>query len=149
MNVTRRLFLRYGAAVSAAAAPLGAAVAEAEPIAPPVPSAEERFQHHLDGLKTAAMEIDPRIGSWHVSRSADDDLGCSVIISAFRVSGRYEGDGVYVSGLSGVTGSRTRYSVRLRPDLMDGHRTFDVVSTMDRMILPEPRFNTFIGRKVS
>lgn len=115
----------------------------------PEMTAQERFDHHLAELKKVAKELDPRIGAWQVARAEDDDLGCVVCITAFRVTGRYEGDGTYERGRERVTGGRTKYEVRLLDHEKDGHRVFSVRTPMDRMELPEPSFNTFIGRKIA
>jgi hypothetical protein len=112
-------------------------------------SAAERFQFHLEGLKAAAVELDPRIGSWQVTRAEDADLHCPLAISAHRVTGRYEGDGIYEGASENFHGRRTKYHVRLLKTCIDGNRAFDVRTSMDRMVLAEPRLNTFIGRRVS
>ncbi|MCO5083888.1 MAG: twin-arginine translocation signal domain-containing protein [Rhizobiaceae bacterium] len=146
MTISRRQFLRNTAAVSAAAV---TAVAPTVADATAQMTAEERFDFHLAEFKKAAEELDPRIGSWCVARLADADLRCSLAISAHRVTGRYEGDGKYESGALSALGRPTIYDVALLADRVDGHRMFSVRTSMDRMVLAEPRLNTFIGRRVS
>lgn len=141
--ITRRLFLRNTASAGAVAATIAApAIADAAVEMP----AKERFDHHLAELKKAAEDLDPRIGSWLVKHSPGDDLGCGLLISAFRVTGRYEGDGQYDASTSG---RHIIYTVELLPDRVDGERMFSVRTPMERMTMPEPRFRTFIGRRVS
>jgi len=139
-NITRRLFLRNTAAAGAVGATIAAPVAveAAQPMTP-----RERFDAAVEQLKAAAKEIDPRIERWDCSIAEDDRLGCGVAILAYRRTGQYEGDGIYEGGGS-WNGNPIKYRVTLRPDLVDGHRAFDVRTSMDHMILPEPRFNTFI-----
>lgn len=111
-------------------------------------SAQERFDHHLAELKKAAEELDPQIGYWQAKACPDGDFTCSVIITAFRVTGRYDGDGVYEGGTEGWSGKRGTYQVRLRDSLLDGERTFNVSTPMDRMTLKESRLRTYIGRRI-
>jgi len=148
-DITRRLFLRsvppsLVLAGSSIAAPIAADAAE------PM-TAEERYRYHLDEFKRAAEELDPRIGSWNAAKAADDDLNCAIAITAFRVTGRYAGDGLYEGGSQNWNGTRTKYSVRLLDYRTNGKRMFEVctLSQSDRMVLAEPRLNTFIGKKMS
>lgn len=148
--INRRHLLGGIAAVSTASAVAGGSVALATSVEATAPmSAAERFQFHLEGLKAAAVELDPRIGSWQVTRAEDADLHCPLAISAHRVTGRYEGDGIYEGASENFHGRRTKYHVRLLKTCIDGNRAFDVRTSMDRMVLAEPRLNTFIGRRVS
>lgn len=146
MNITRRLFLRHSAAAGAVGATIAIpAVAEAKAEL----SAKERFDHHLAEFRKAAEELDPRIGSWNVYRSQNEDLNCPIVVSAHRVTGRYEGDGKYESGSLSALGRPILYDVALLDYRTDGQRMFSVRTPMDRMVLAEPRLNTFIGRRVS
>lgn len=111
-------------------------------------TAQQRFDHHLAELKKAAEELDPQIGYWHSAASPDGDYTCSVIITAFRVTGRYEGDGIYETGKEEWNGKRSRYNVRLRDDLRSGERSFDVWNSMDRLTLTESRLRTYVGRRL-
>lgn len=112
-------------------------------------TARARFEHHLAEMKKAAEELDPCIGAWHVALADDGDAGCGLAISAYRVSGRYQGDGTYEASRERALGGRTQYEVRLLDEHSGGDRVFLVSNSMDRMKLPEPRFNTFIGRKIT
>lgn len=111
-------------------------------------TAQTRFDHHLAQLKKAAEELDPGIGRWQTNTAWDGNFNCGVLITAFRVVGRYEGDGTYEAGSANRNGNRTKYQVRLLDEKMDGERAFDVRTAMDRMVLAESRFNTFIGRRL-
>ncbi|MCA0343865.1 MAG: hypothetical protein LCH99_29570 [Proteobacteria bacterium] len=111
-------------------------------------SAQERFDYHLAELKKAAEELDPQIGYWSADRGTAEGLSLSVVITAFRVTGRYDGDGVYEGGTEGWSGKRGTYQVRLRDSLLDGERTFNVSTPMDRMTLKESRLRTYIGRRI-
>lgn len=111
-------------------------------------SAQERFDHHLAELKKAAEELDPQIGYWHAKACPDGDFTCSVIITAFRVTGRYDGDGIYEAAKEGWDGKRIKYHVRLRGDLLDGERSFDVSTAMDRVHLTESRLRTCVARRI-
>ena len=141
VNLTRRQSLGFLAATAAAS---GSAVAASSAPA----SSQERFDYHLAELKKAAEELDPAIGRWVSQSSPDGDLNCSVLITAFRVTGRYEGDGVYEAATAEWNGKRVEYHVRRRLDLMDGERSFDVWNSKDRMTMTESRFRTFIARRL-
>lgn len=144
--ISRRVFLRRTATVGAAGAALAIPVAvEAKSEMP----AQERFDFHLAELKKAALELDPRIGSWHVCLAEDEDLMCPIVISAHRVTGYYDGDGQYEGGVLSALGRPILYMVELLPERVDGHRMFSVRTSMDRMVLAEPRLKTFIGRRVA
>lgn len=114
-------------------------------------TAKERYAYHLAELKKAAEEMDPRIGFWRVSPLDDDDGHCAVLISAFRVSGRYEGDGIYEGAEELWNGRRIKYRVTLLSDRIDGERLFEVktLSGGDRLQLIESRLETYIGRKLA
>lgn len=111
-------------------------------------TAQARFDYHLAELKKAAEELDPLIGYWSADRGTADGLSLGVVITASRVTGRYEGDGIYEGGTEGWNGKRSRYQVRLRNDLVDGERSFDVSTSMDRLTLKESRLRTYIGRRL-
>lgn len=143
MNVTRRLFLRHTAAVGAVGATI-AAPAVAEVIKTP----RERMDAAIAELKAAAKEVDPRIERWDVARPDGDDMALAILITAHRRTGEYEGDGTYESGRPNIFGNRDRWRVRLLGLSPDGQRSFEVRNNMDRMVLPEPRLNTFIGKKI-
>jgi hypothetical protein len=147
MNLSRRQSLGFlaGSVIStttiAGAAPLVAAASKM--------TAQERFDYHLAELKKAAAEIDPMIGRWHVSELAEGETaGCALIISAFRVTGRYQGDGLYERAKPNWNGAFTRYNVRLLDHRIDDERLFEVSCLGERMQLIEPNLNTFIGRKL-
>ncbi len=147
MSITRRLFLRNAAAVGAAGATI-AAPSTVEAAAPL--TAKERYAYHLAEFKKAAEEIDPAIGSWRVmDPNLDSEGGCSLIVTASRVTGRYQGDGLYEAGCEKPLGGYVRYQVRLLKTRIDGERSFEVRTSMDRMVLSEPRLNTFIRQKVA
>lgn len=144
VNLTRRQSLGFLAAV-------GAASASTVAVSTVTTTAQERFNHHLAELKKAAEELDPMIGSWHVSPIEDDGQHCAVLITAFRISGRYEGDGVYEGGEEQWNGNRIKYRVTLLPSRLDGERVFEVktLSGGDRLQLVESRLETYIGRKLA
>jgi hypothetical protein len=146
MNLSRRqsLGLLAGAVITptvvVGAAPIVAAATKMTP--------QERYDYHLEQLKMAAQDLDPMIGHWHVSGIDNDGMGCALIVTAFRVIGRYHGDGAYESASSRWDGARIKYDVRLMDQRVDGERLFRVSNSMDRMQLLESRLNTFIGRKL-
>ena len=117
----------------------------------PKSSAKERFDFHLSELKRAAEELDPKIGHWTICDFNQDSAGgCSLIVSAFRVTGRYEGDGMYEAGKQTWNGDRVEWRVKLLSGRVDGERMFDVSCPGEkRMHLIESRLNTFIGRRLS
>jgi hypothetical protein len=108
-------------------------------------TAEERRDYHLAEFKKACEELDPMIGHW--SRFYDDQDDGRMSLHAFRVTGRYEGDGIYESGKPNLFGKRGTWSVALRPDTIDGYRCFEVKCPGERVVLTEPALQTFIGRK--
>ncbi|EJK83562.1 hypothetical protein [Rhizobium sp. AP16] len=147
MNLSRRqsLGLLAGAVIPptvvVGAAPLVAVATKMTP--------QERYDFHLAELKKAAEEIEPMIGRWHVSGLAEGETGgCALIITAFRVTGRYQGDGLYERGKPNWNGVFTRYNVRLLDHRIDDERLFEVRGPGERMQLIESNLNTFIGRKV-
>ncbi|GAB5429705.1 MAG: hypothetical protein Devi2KO_31640 [Devosia indica] len=110
-------------------------------------TAKERQAFHLAEYKRACEELDPMIGHW---QDLDVTDSCGGGAMAYRVSGRYEGDGLYETGQANALGLRSRYQVILRPgDLIDGERAFSVTCPGDRMIMTETRLETFIGRRLS
>ena len=111
-------------------------------------TAQARYDYHLAELKKAAEELDPQIGYWHANAAPAGDNTCSVIITAFRVTGRYEGDGIYEAGNEGWNGRRCKYHVRVRDEIIGGERSFDVWNSMDRLTLKESRLRTYIGRRL-
>ncbi|MEO6013510.1 MAG: hypothetical protein ABIQ30_08010 [Devosia sp.] len=113
----------------------------------PALTAEQRRDFHMAEFKKACEELDPMIGHW--SRFyADDDDG-RITLHAFKLTGRYEGDGIYESGKVNALGNRGRWSVKLRAGLViDDHRCFAVSCPGERMTLTEPALETFIGRKL-
>lgn len=146
MKTTRRTFL---GGIAAASIPAGAVAASVA--VPAAQTAQERLEYHLAEMKAAAQELDPRIGSWQITRAEDDSLGCSLIITAFRLTGRYDGDGIYEKGSPSWNGARAKYEVRLIKGRPNGERLFKVESIggMDRMQLPESRLETFIGKRIA
>lgn len=143
-NLTRRQSLGFLAAV-------GTASAGTVAVSAVTTTAQERFDYHLAELKKAAEELDPLIGSWHVAPMERDGQRCAVIITAFRVTGRYEGDGIYEGGEELWNGRRIKYRVTLLPHRLDGERLFKVttLSGGDRLQLLESRLETFIGRRLA
>lgn len=141
VNLTRRQSLGFLAATAAASS--SAIAASSAPA-----SAQERYDYHLAELKKAAEDLDPQIGYWHDNASPVGDYSCSVIITGFRVTGRYEGDGIYEAGKEEWNGKRCKYHVRLRNEMMGGERSFDVWTPMDRLTLKESRLRTYIGRRL-
>jgi hypothetical protein len=110
-------------------------------------AAKDRRAFHLAEFKRASEEMDPMIGHW--SEWTDDHNG-NVELTAFKLTGRYEGDGIYECGRPNHLGNRARYEVALRPgDTIDGERTFRVSCPGDRLVLVESRLQTFIGRRIA
>ncbi len=141
MNLSRRqsLGLLAGSVISATAvAGAPALVAAATKM-----TARERYDYHLVELQKAAEELDPMIGYWHVTELDADARHCALVISAHRLTGRYNGDGRYEAAGSGLI-----YRVELMDFRIDDERVFRVSTPMERMLLIEPRLETFIGRKV-
>lgn len=137
-NITRRSFFR-GMPLAAMAASLPM-LANTGPV-----TAEDRRAFHLAEFKRACEDLDPKIGSWAVW---DDDDDGSTRVAAYRVTGRYDGDGVYETGTPNALGNRGRLHVTLRAEAIDGHRAFLVTCPGDRRVLTEPTLNTTIGRKL-
>lgn len=146
MQTTRRSFL---GGLAAATLPAGAIAASAA--VPTKQTAKERFEYHLEEMKRAAEELDPLIGSWHISPIEDDGARCALLVSAFRVTGRYEGDGIYEAGEEHWNGNRIKYRVTLLPDRIDDERLFKVTTTdgSERLQLLESRLETVIGRRLA
>ncbi|MFK4770139.1 hypothetical protein [Rhizobium sp. ZW T2_16] len=146
LNVSRRGFLGGVAitAIPSAAIAIEVGATHDQPM-----TAQERFDFHLSELKRAAEELDPRIGDWLVRDHTSAGEGCSILISAFRTTGWYEGDGLYEAGKKNWNGSKTEYKVRLLADQIDGERLFEVTCPGERMQLIETRLNTFIGRRIA
>jgi hypothetical protein len=140
MNVSRRqsLGLLAGATIPPTAVVAVAAVTT---------SAEERFAYHLAEFQKAAEELDPNIRRWNLVYPEDGETRGISIVSR-RWTGEYLGDGIYEYAEPSVTGVRCKYEVRLRPDLFDGERAFDVGNTMERRVLTETALRTFVGRKI-
>ncbi|WP_417585069.1 hypothetical protein [Pelagibacterium sp.] len=109
-------------------------------------SAQERYDYHLAEFKRAAEELDPMIAHWNLMQP--DGLGEPIRIYAHRVTGRYEGDGIYESGKETALGGRIHYRVELANDIIDGKRTFMVSAGMDRRWLLENVLETTIGRRI-
>lgn len=139
-NLTRRqsLGLLAGATIPPTAVVAVAAVTT---------SAEERFAYHLAEFQKAAQELDPMIENWGIVQPRDYGTRGIQIVS-HRRTGEYLGDGIYEYAEPSVTGVVSEYEVRLRPDLLDGERAFDVTNPMERRVLTETRLRTFIGRKI-
>lgn len=145
-KITRRRFLRDTAAAGAVVTAIAASVVAVASIPK---TARERFDAALDELKAAAQELDPLIERWDAGFATDAALTMRVVITAHRRTGKYEGDGTYEAGEERPLGGYTPYQVRLLKMRIDGHRVFDVRTSMDRMVLTEPRLNTFIGKRVA
>ncbi|MBB3385518.1 MULTISPECIES: hypothetical protein [unclassified Rhizobium] len=111
-------------------------------------TARERYAYHLAEMKKAAEDIDPMIGHWHITGLDPDEQRCALVITAHRLTGRYEGDGRYEGASPSWNGTHQRYDVKLMDCRIDDERVFHVSTPMERMLLIEPRFNTFIGRKL-
>lgn len=140
-SLTRRqsLGLLAGATIPPTAAVAVAAVTT---------SAEERLAYHLAEFQKAAQELDPAIDTWGIVRPDGDGSRRGIKIVSYRRTGEYLGDGIYEYAEPSLTGVVSSYEVRLRPDLFDGERAFDVANAMERRVLTETRLRTFIGRKI-
>jgi len=110
-------------------------------------TAEQRRDYHLAEFKKACEELDPMIGHWSELHRDEDDGRLS--LHAFRVTGRYEGDGIYEDGRRNLFGKRGKWSVVLQADTIDGERCFEVRCPGDWMVLTEPALQTFIGRRLA
>lgn len=109
-------------------------------------SAKARYDYHLAEFKRAAEELDPMIGHW--SLMPPDWPGEPIRLYAHRVTGRYEGDGLYESGQENVWGRRGQREVRLTDVMIDGQRTFMVECPGERMRLLEHVLETRIGKRI-
>ena len=126
-------------------ASMASAIPFAAKAAPAAMTAEQRRDFHLAEFKRACEEIDPMIGHW--SRVYDDQDAGRMSLHAFRVTGRYEGDGSYESRPSAL-GRRGEWWVAIQSGTIDGHRCFTVSRPGERMTLTEPALQTFIGSKL-
>ncbi|MDM9629520.1 hypothetical protein QTL95_26915 [Rhizobium sp. S152] len=142
--VSRRRFLGV---VAVAAIPATATVAGPSVAAPM--SAQERFDFHMAELKKAAEEIDPTIGEWVYAGKPGNGTPCTLVLTAYRRTGQYEGDGLYEAGSPNWNGKRTKYEVRLIAPSSEGQRRFEVSCPGERMHLTETKLRTFIGRRVA
>lgn len=127
------------------AAFIPAAVASTPVLAREV-SAQERYDYHLAEFKRAAEELDPMIGRWRLMQP--DGPGEPIRLYAHRVTGRYEGDGIYESGKETALGDRVLYRVELTNDIIDGKRTFMVSCPGERCRLLEHVLETTIGKRL-
>ena len=149
LNVSRRGFLGGVAitAIPSAAVAIEAAKPHHEPM-----TAQQRFDFHLAEFKRAAEELDPMIGDWLQKGQPGDEGGCVILLSAFRRTGQYDGDGLYERGNPCLP---SPYQVRLIDGRIDDERMFEVTRLdemtrqTERMQLTESRLNTFIGRRLS
>ncbi len=138
---SRRTFLRSAPAVAAAVSIPAARASAAQ-------SAQERFEYHLAEMKKAAEELDPMIGRWHELGKPSDETNCVFMISAFRVTGHYQGDGVYERSQENWNGTISKHNVKLLDYREGGERVFLVSTEGEQIRLPESRLNTFIGKLV-
>lgn len=112
-------------------------------------TAQERYDYHLAEFQAAAEELDPMIGYWHLAGAENPQDGNRAIgVYAFHITGRYEGDGRYEGGSPRFDGTSTIYNVKLMDYRIDDERVFHVSTSMDRLLLTETRFNTFIRQRV-
>ncbi len=110
-------------------------------------SAKERYDYHLAEFQRAAEELDPMIGRWNLMQP--DGPGEPIRLYAHRVTGRYEGDGIYESGQETALGGRIHYRVELTNDIIDGKRTFMVSCSGEHSRVLEHVLETRIGRRLS
>lgn len=125
-----------------------AVLAKAAPADVSAITPRQRLNAAIAELKAAAQEMDPNIERWNIGWAEDDRLVIGFSAVAYRRTGQYEGDGIYEGGPD-WRGRHTKYQVRLLDRQIDGHRTFEVRSEMDRMVQTEPCLNTFIRRRVA
>lgn len=57
--------------------------------------ARQRRDYHLAQFKRAAEEVDPAIADWQVTLDESGRNDCPILISAYRFTGSYDGDGTY------------------------------------------------------
>jgi hypothetical protein len=110
--ITRRAAL-LGALTSSALVVPAAAVQ----LAAPAMTAQERYDHHLAEFQKAAAELDPAINRWSVA-----SRGNTLSVTAFRVTGRYDGDGFYE--FRSPIGTKYVDHVSLSSERIDGERSF-------------------------
>ncbi len=144
MMTTRRTALKVLQLAGLAAAAPSATLA-----APREMTARERFDHHFAEMKKAAHELDPAIYSWQLAKSEDDEIACALQITAYRATGRYDGDGIYESAREKPKGGPLHYTVRFLNHRSDGQRLFSISTPMDSMRVTEARLVSLIGRKIA
>ena len=145
--MTRRAALGAIASVPAiaGATALPVALVAAETVTP-----QERFQAALAELKAAAEALDPRIFDWTIK--SNGHLNCGILISAWRTTTDYDGDGWYASHYGGTDGDKV--FVERAPDHdRNGERWFRITSYWRGKrawaFTPEKDFNTTYGRKLA
>jgi hypothetical protein len=145
-SLTRRLFLKSApSALAVAGAVAAPSIAEAA-----TPSPKERFAAALAEFKAAAEALDPRIYGWNVK--TDGKLCCSMVVSAYRHTTTYEGDGWYET-LIGEADHDRAYVERSPKFDKDGERWFRVTTHYRGhrrvTVTPERHFTSEYGRKIS
>lgn len=146
-NITRRAALGGLASIpaiaGATALPLAVAVAETA-------TPHERFQAALAELKAAAEALDPRIYDWTIK--SNGDLTCGLLITAWRTTTEYEGDGWYAT-IYGGSDDNKAYVERAPDKDRDGERWFRVTTYRNGRrawaFTPQRDFNTNYGRKLA
>ncbi|TGP50424.1 hypothetical protein EN873_24985 [bacterium M00.F.Ca.ET.230.01.1.1] len=144
--MTRRAALGAIASVPAiaGATALPVALAAAETVTP-----HERFQAALAELKAAAEALDPRIYDWTIK--SNGNLNCGILITAWRTTTEYEGDGWYASHY-GDSDNKKVFVERAPEHDRNGERWFRITSYYRGKkawaFTPERDFKTNYGRKL-
>lgn len=113
----------------------------------PEMTAEERREFHLAEYKRACEELDPTIDRW-----SEVERGAEVKLTAYKVTGRYVGDGFY--DCRQPSGCRVVNLVQLMPKTkVDGHRAFQLTPWpglgTPTAILDERALQSTIGKFLS
>lgn len=141
---SRRLMLMGVASVPAIAS------ATARPVVPAAATPHDRFQAALAELKAAAEALDPRIYDWTIK--SNGQLACGLLITAWRTTTEYEGDGWYAA-LHGGSDDNKVYVERAPDKDRNGERWFRVTiyhhGRRAWAFTPERDFNTNYGRKLA
>ncbi|WP_127143174.1 hypothetical protein [Pelagibacterium montanilacus] len=111
-----------------------------------VMTAYERLKYHLAEFKRAAEELDPMLVRWRLN--LPERPGDPMLLVGNRVTGRYEGDGIYESGHETALGARIHYRVELTNEVIDGYRTFIVSCPGERSRRLEHVLETTIGKRI-
>ncbi|RWA73424.1 MAG: hypothetical protein EOQ28_14880 [Mesorhizobium sp.] len=110
----------------------------------------ERFNAALAEFKAAAEALDPRIYDWTIK--SNGDLGCGLLIAAWRQTTVYEGDGWYAVPHSRIEDDRVFVERSPKHD-RNGERWFRITSYYGNRpasaVTPESSFIKEYGRKLS